>query len=144
MTDLRQEQDKPQHKGKVSMVVDVIDIRKRIEKIRNEVSEAIVSKHSYELSDEKLREDVHLSVQDAELGEAAPELPLDRQQTPANSDKAGISETSSAMHKAMTKAMSMPAFNLNIKNRHSSGLLTTLIVLQLVSNLMLMAILLLK
>ena len=44
----------------------------------------------------------------------------------------------------MTKAMSMPAFNLNIKNRHSSGLLITLIVLQLVSNLMLMAILLLK
>ena len=38
----------------------------------------------------------------------------------------------------------MPAFNLNIKNRHSSGLLITLIVLQLVSNLMLMAILLLK
>ena len=40
----------------------------------------------------------------------------------------------------MTKAMSMPAFNLNIKNRHSSGLLITLIILQLVSNLMLMAI----
>ena len=27
------------------MVVDVIDIRKRIEKIRNDVSEAIVSQH---------------------------------------------------------------------------------------------------
>ena len=123
------------------MVVDVIDIRKRIEKIRNEVSEAIVSKHSYSLPDEALREDVHLSIQDAELGEANPESPPDGQQS---GDQAGVSETSIAMHKAMTRAMSMPAFNLNIKNRHSSGLLITLIVLQLASNLMLMAILLLK
>jgi len=126
------------------MVVDVIDIRKRIEKIRNEVSEAIVSKHSYSLPDEPLRDDVHFSVQDAELNEAAPELPLDRQTPPAQGDQTGVSDTSIAMHKAMTKAMSMPSFNLNIKNRHSSGLLITLIVLQLVSNIMLMAILLLK
>ena len=46
------------------MVVDVIDIRKRIEKIRNEVSEAIVSKHSYNLPDENLRDDVNFSIQD--------------------------------------------------------------------------------
>ena len=126
------------------MVVDVIDIRKRIEKIRNEVSEAIVSKHSYSLPDEQLREDVQFSVEDAEMREAALELPLEKGAVRDISDQAGVSDTSIAMHKAMTKAMSMPAFNLNIKNRHSSGLLITLIVLQLVSNLMLMAILLLK
>lgn len=126
------------------MVVDVIDIRKRIEKIRNEVSEAIVSKHSYSLPDEQLREDVQFSVEDAEMREAAPELPLEKGAVRDISEQAGVSDTSIAMHKAVTKAMSMPAFNLNIKNRHSSGLLITLIVLQLVSNLMLMAILLLK
>ena len=126
------------------MVVDVIDIRKRIEKIRNEVSEAIVSKHSYSLPDEQLREDVQFSVEDAELREVAPELPLENQNGSAQAQQAAPSETSIAMHKAMTKALSMPAFNLNIKNRHSSGLLITLIVLQLVSNLMLIAILLLK
>ena len=54
------------------MVVDVIDIRKRIEKIRNEVSEAIVSKHSYSLPDEQLREDVQFSVEDAEMRESTP------------------------------------------------------------------------
>ena len=126
------------------MVVDVIDIRKRIEKIRNEVSEAIVSKHSYSLPDEQLREDVQFSVEDAEMRESTPELPLEKGAVRDISDQGGVSDTSIAMHKAMTKAMSMPAFNLNIKNRHSSGLLITLIVLQLVSNLMLMAILLLK
>ena len=126
------------------MVVDVIDIRKRIEKIRNEVSEAIVSQHSYDLPDEQLREDVQFSVEDAEMRELAPELPLESATHPAQAEQTAVPDTSVAMHRAMTKAMSMPAFNLNIKNRHSSGLLITLIVLQLVSNLMLMAILLLK
>ena len=42
------------------MVVDVIDIRKRIEKIRNEVSEAIVSRHEFEAHEEALREDINL------------------------------------------------------------------------------------
>ena len=40
------------------MVVDVIDIRKRIEKIRNDVSEAIVSQHEFEAREEALREDI--------------------------------------------------------------------------------------
>ena len=82
------------------MVVDVIDIRKRIEKIRNEVSEAIVSKHSYSLPDEQLREDVQFSVEDAELREAAPELPLENEAVPAQTPQTGVSETSIAMHKA--------------------------------------------
>ena len=42
------------------MVVDVIDIRKRIEKIRNDVSEAIVSQHDFEAREEALREDISL------------------------------------------------------------------------------------
>ena len=125
------------------MVVDVIDIRKRIEKIRNEVSEAIVSKHSYSLPDEKLREDVEFSLQDATMGQPDTGLPLDDQDAVKKS-RTGVTDTSIAMHNTLTKAMAMPAFNLNIKNRQSSGLLITLIVLQLLSNIILMAILLLK
>ena len=125
------------------MVVDVIDIRKRIEKIRNEVSEAIVSKHSYSLPDEKLREDVEFSLQDAAM------VQPDSSPSPDDNDiveksRTGVTDTSIAMHNALTKAMAMPAFNLNIKNRQSSGLLITLIVVQLFSNIILMAILLLK
>jgi hypothetical protein len=125
------------------MVVDVIDIRKRIEKIRNDVSEAIVSKHSYSLPDEKLREDVEFSLQDAVLDKPDTDLPLDEKDAVEQS-RTGVTDTSVAMHNALTKAMAMPAFNLNIKNRQSSGLLIALIVLQLVSNIILMAILLLK
>ena len=125
------------------MVVDVIDIRKRIEKIRNEVSEAIVSKHSYNLPDESLREDVTFSIQDAAQNQPSANPQLEEQES-IEKKRTGVTDTSIAMHNAITKAMAMPAFNLNIKNRQSSGLLITLILLQLASNVILMAILLLK
>ena len=125
------------------MVVDVIDIRKRIEKIRNEVSEAIVSKHSYNLPDENLRDDVNFSIQDSSLNQPDVEASIDEQQS-LEKKRTGVTDTTIAMHNALTKAMSMPSFNLNIKNRQSSGLIITLILLQLISNVILMAILLLK
>jgi len=125
------------------MVVDVIDIRKRIEKIRNEVSEAIVSKHSYNLPDENLRDDVNFSIQDSSLNRPDADASIDEQQS-LEKRRTGVTDTSIAMHNALTKAMSMPSFNLNIKNRQSSGLIITLILLQLISNVILMAILLLK
>ena len=125
------------------MVVDVIDIRKRIEKIRNEVSEAIVSKHSYNLPDENLRDDVNFSIQDSSLNQPDADASVDEQQALENR-RTGVTDTTIAMHNALTKAMSMPSFNLNIKNRQSSGLIITLILLQLISNVVLMAILLLK
>ena len=125
------------------MVVDVIDIRKRIEKIRNEVSEAIVSKHSYNLPDENLRDDVNFSIQDPSLNQPDADASIDEQQS-LEKKRTGVTDTTIAMHNALTKAMSMPSFNLNIKNRHSSGLIITLILLQLISNVVLMAILLLK
>ena len=125
------------------MVVDVIDIRKRIEKIRNEVSEAIVSKHSYNLPNEKLRDDVNFSIQDSSLNQHDADASTDDQQS-LEKKRTGVTDTTIAMHNALTKAMSMPSFNLNIKNRQSSGLIITLILLQLISNVILMAILLLK
>ena len=125
------------------MVVDVIDIRKRIEKIRNEVSEAIVSKHSYNLPDENLRDDVNFSIQDTSLKQPDADASTDEQKS-LEKKRTGVTDTTIAMHNALTKAMSMPSFNLNIKNRQSSGLLITLILLQLISNVILMAILLLK
>ena len=125
------------------MVVDVIDIRKRIEKIRNEVSEAIVSKHSYNLPDENLRDDVNFSIQDSSLNQPDADTSIDEQQS-LEKRRTGVTDTTIAMHNALTKAMSMPSFNLNIKNRQSSGLIITLILLQLISNVILMAILLLK
>ena len=102
-----------------------------------------MSKHSYNLPDENLRDDVNFSIQDSSLNQTDADTALGEQES-IEKRRTGVTDTSIAMHNALTKAMSMPSFNLNIKNRQSSGLIITLILLQLVSNLILMAILLLK
>ena len=130
------------------MVVDVIDIRKRIEKIRNDVSEAIVSQHEFEAREEALREDITLSVSPAGTPaevEDVPELPLSElagSKVPTSQPKQGNQNI--ATHRAMTQMMSMPSFTLNVKNRHSNRLLLSLFAVQLVTNLVLIAILLNK
>ena len=130
------------------MVVDVIDIRKRIEKIRNDVSEAIVSQHEFEAREEALREDITLSVSPAGTPaevEDVPELPLNGlagSKAPTSQPKQGNQNI--ATHRAMTQMMSMPSFTLNVKNRHSNRLLISLFAVQLVTNLVLITILLNK
>jgi len=130
------------------MVVDVIDIRKRIEKIRNDVSEAIVSQHEFESREEALREDISLSVSPAGTPtqiEDAPELPLsDAAVNPAPTSQPKQGNQNITTHRAMTQMMSMPSFTLNVKNRHSNRLLLSLFAVQLVTNLVLIAILLNK
>ena len=101
------------------------------------------SKHSYNLPDENLRDDVNFSIQDASLNQPDADVSIDEQKS-LEKRRTGVTDTTMAMHNALTKAMSMPSFNLNIKNRQSSGLIITLILLQLISNVILMAILLLK
>ena len=129
------------------MVVDVIDIRKRIEKIRNEVSEAIVSRHEFEAHEEALREDIHLSVS---AGEAQPQaddaaqLPLLGGEKAEAKTAAPYADPTLATHRAMTEMMSMPSFTLNVKNRHSNRLLIMLFAVQLVTNLILIMVLLNK
>ena len=126
------------------MVVDVIDIRKRIEKIRNDVSEAIVSQHEFEAREEALREDISLSVSPAGTPaevEDVPELPLNELAgSKASTSQPKQGNQNIATHRAMTQMMSMPSFTLNVKNRHSNRLLISLFVVQLVTNLVLIAI----
>lgn len=129
------------------MVVDVIDIRKRIEKIRNEVSEAIVSRHEFEAHEEALREDINLSVSASEAQpqtDDAPELPLLEDEKAEAKTGVPFADPTLATHRAMTQMMSMPSFTLNVKNRHSNRLLIMLFAVQLVTNLVLIMVVLNK
>ena len=129
------------------MVVDVIDIRKRIEKIRNEVSEAIVSRHEFEAHEEALREDINLSVSASEAQpqtDDALELPLLEDEKAEAKTGAPFADPTLATHRAMTQMMSMPSFTLNVKNRHSNRLLIMLFAVQLVTNLVLIMVVLNK
>ena len=123
------------------MVVDVIDIRKRIEKIRNDVSEAIVSQHDFEAREEALREDISLSISPDNArtpASDAPELPLSDPAAEAEALKdLKQGDQTLSTHRAMTQMMSMPSFTLNVKNRHSNRLLLSLFAVQLITNLIL-------
>ena len=132
------------------MVIDVIDIRNRIRRIRNDVSDAIVARHEPQPYEEQLSADVELSI-----------LPADIESEKSEKKKSGTSSKSSKLdengeaeglaqakaistYRSLSNALSMPSFNLNITNRHSSTLLISLIVLQLVSNLVLIKLLMIK
>ena len=129
------------------MVVDVIDIRKRIEKIRNEVSEAIVSRHEFEAHEEALREDINLSVSASEAQpqtDDADQLPLLEDEKAKAKTGGPLADPKLATHRAMTQMMSMPSFTLNVKNRHSNRLLIMLFAVQLVTNFVLIMVVLNK
>ena len=124
------------------MIVDVIDIRKRTQKVRNDVSNAVLSRQLPEIVSEQVNADVQLefvpSPDSAEQG-GQNNLPLDLSEV---SDT--IPQQTKQAHRAITDMASMPSFNLNVTNRHSSRLLIALIAMQLLTNLILVAVLIAK
>ena len=123
------------------MIVDVIDIRKRIQKVRNDVSNAVLSRQLPEVASEQVNADVTLefvpSPHSADTEQS--KLPLG---LPEVSD--AIPQQTKQAHRAITDIASMPSFNLNVTNRHSSRLLIGLIAMQLLTNLILVAVLIVK
>ena len=128
------------------MVVDVIDIRKRIQRIRNDVSDALVARHESQPYEEQLSPDVELSVLPAETAEYQKTDAGNKNPSAESKIKAETQAQAKAIstYRGVSHALSMPSFNLNITNRHSSTLLISLIILQLVSNLILITLLLIK
>ena len=128
------------------MVVDVIDIRKRIQRIRNDVSDALIARHETQTYEEQLTPDVELSVLPAEIAERqkidAGNETLSTEGKIKTEDQDRAKAISS--YRGVSHALSMPSFNLNITNRHSSTLLISLIILQLLSNMILITLLMIK
>ena len=128
------------------MVVDVLDIRKRIQRIRNDVSDALIARHEPQPYEDQLTPDVELSVLPAETSE--------HQKTDGGNETLSTEgkikaeklaqEKAISSYRGVSHALSMPSFNLNITNRHSSTLLISLIIIQLVSNLVLITLLMIK
>ncbi len=124
------------------MIVDVIDIRKRIQKVRNDVSNAVLSRQIPEGVSEQINQDVHMEFvpsPDAQTDAYQSSLPLGLTE---HADT--IPQQTKQAHRAITEMASMPSFNLNITNRHSSRLLIALIIMQLMTNLILVAVLIAK
>lgn len=123
------------------MIVDVIDIRKRIQKVRNDVSNAVLSRQLPEVEFEPVNADVTLEFVPSPDSSDTEQSKLP-QGLPEVSD--AIPQQTKQAHRAITDIASMPSFNLNVTNRHSSRLLIGLIAMQLLTNLILVAVLIVK
>ena len=123
------------------MADDVVDIRKRIQEMRNEVSAAIVS--SQELEDTTYavgqNADISLGKQTDEPAARAvndSDNPVDATVTssPAN---IRVSDDIVNKHNGVETALKMPAFQLNVRNQTSNNLLLAVIGSQLLTNILL-------
>ena len=105
---------------------EVIDIRKRIEEMRNEVSAAIVSGREQEQAARALGE-----LADIAISNNQPHEVIGWKKTKAPSDM--MVHT----HKSIDNALKMPAFTLNVRNQISNRLLLSVIGIQLLTNILL-------
>ena len=123
------------------MADDVVDIRKRIEEMRNEVSAAIVSR-------QELNDTTHAIGQDADISFGTQIIePSIRAANDGNSPMHTTATSSSAnplvsddmikAHRGLETALKMPAFQLNVRNQTSNNLLLTVIGIQLLTNILL-------
>ena len=105
----------------------VVDIRKRIEEMRNEVSAAIVSGREQEQAARA-------------LGELA-DIAISSKQSTVDKDgwqrTAAPSEAMVNTHNSINNALKMPAFTLNVRNQISNRLLLAVIGIQLLTNILL-------
>ena len=123
------------------MADDVVDIRKRIEEMRNEVSAAIVSRQELEDATYDVGQNADISLGKQAVEPAARAVnngnsPLDTTVTssPANMR---VSDDMVNKHKGVETALKMPAFQLNVRNQTSNNLLLAVIGIQLLTNILL-------
>ena len=119
------------------MAEDVIDIRKRIEEIRNEVSTA-------------MNDGGETVIQSRPAGELA-EFSVPGVTSPAVTSAVAVAEKSPApapdpeeltrAKSGLDDALKLPSFQLNVRNQGPNKLLLFLVAMQLVTNIGLMAIL---
>ena len=116
------------------MAEDVIDIRKRIEEIRNEVSLAIRTEagaaiESHPIASQPASEVAEFSVAGV-TSNAAQDMA--KQQTPDT-------ETLTEAKGALDMAAAMPSFQLNVRSQGMNKGLVALIIVQLLTNIALIA-----
>ena len=118
------------------MAEDVIDIRKRIEEIRNEVSTAMTEGGETVIQSRPAGEVAEISVSGVTAAQAPAVAVAAKAPTPEY-DPSELPQTKSGLD----DALKMPSFQLNVRNQGPNKLLLFLVAMQLVTNIGLMAIL---
>ena len=123
------------------MADEVVDIRKRIEEMRNEVSAAIVSR-------QELGDSTYAVSQNADISLGTQTIKSTEHVVNNGNSSVGAAATSSSAntlvsddminrHKGIEAALKMPAFQLNVRNQTSNNLLLAVIGIQLLTNILL-------
>ena len=116
------------------MAEDVIDIRKRIEEIRNEVSTAMTDGGETVIQSRPAGEVAEFSVPGIT---AAPAAAATAKASVPDYDPTVLPQTKSGLD----EALKMPSFQLNVRNQNPNKLLLFLVTTQLMTNIGLIAIL---
>ena len=122
------------------MADDVVDIRKRIEEMRNEVSAAIVSRqqlgHATYAAGQNA--DISLSTETVKpTARASNDSNSPVSVTTSSSPDALVSDDMIDTRNGVETALKMPAFQLNVRNQTSNTLLLAVIGIQLLTNILL-------
>ena len=116
------------------MSEDVIDIRKRIEEIRNEVSTAMIDGSETVIQSRPAGEVAEFSVPGVTATQAATAA---AKASVPDYDPSDLPKTKSGLD----EALKMPSFQLNVRNQATNKLLMFLVTMQLATNIGLMAVL---
>tara|TARA_B100000575_G_C22844297_1_gene494589 strand:+ start:17 stop:418 length:402 start_codon:yes stop_codon:yes gene_type:complete len=124
------------------MADEVVDIRRRITEMRNEVSAAIVSNRDVVAASRSVGNRADISFGQPTSENDKDDLKSDtssmqqNDSTISNSNES-ISDETVATYKGLDTAAKMPAFQLNVRNQGSNRLLFVLICIQVITNILL-------
>ncbi len=119
------------------MADDVVDIRKRIEEIRNEVSTAMASNRATAIDAKPAGKIAEFSVPGVTAPLGNPIADSAQQQQAVMADEALLLDTKAGLE----EALKLPSFQLNVRNQNTNRYLIVILIAQLVTNIALIGIL---
>ena len=127
------------------MADEVVDIRRRITEMRNEVSAAIVSNRDVVAASRSVGNRANISFaqpnseNSKDIGGLDGAAAQQSEPTSTTTTSGTISDETAATYKGLDAAAKMPAFQLNVRNQASNRLLLAMIVIQVITNILLVA-----
>ena len=128
------------------MADEVVDIRRRITEMRNEVSAAIVSSRDVVAASRSVGNRANISfaqpTSENNKDMTGSDGATAQQSEPTSTTTSGaISDETVATYKGLDAAAKMPAFQLNVRNQASNRLLLSMITIQVITNILIVAVL---
>ena len=126
------------------MADEVVDIRRRITEMRNEVSAAIVSNRDVVAASRSVgnRANISFAQPNSENNGDMREtngVSAQQSETVSKTTSGSVSDETVATYKGLDAAAKMPAFQLNVRNQASNRLLLAMISIQVITNILLVA-----